>query len=173
MSFRWRWLKQILALVEQPAALAQLADHLLRGVPVSLHVIVLLPSLGYRTLTGRCLQGGWVVAAGQPVGQLGDGDASRGGLAFGPLVAVDHTLARYGKGPAQLDEPGPEVTIQDIEAELESLNPVAATTASLLAGKALGDQVGRTETDACLAWQRAAGAIGLHQPRPKRTVSDS
>ncbi|HXP13939.1 MAG TPA: hypothetical protein VN907_01350, partial [Actinomycetes bacterium] len=34
------------------------------------------------------LQGGRVVAAGEPVGQLGEGDASGGGLAFGPLVAV-------------------------------------------------------------------------------------
>src|SRR5215211_6006811 len=38
-------LGQVLAVVEQPLALADLPDCLLRGVPVSLHVIVLLPTV--------------------------------------------------------------------------------------------------------------------------------
>src|SRR5512132_1081986 len=36
-------LGQVLAVVEQPLALPDLADHLLGGMPMSLHVIVLLP----------------------------------------------------------------------------------------------------------------------------------
>src|SRR5512133_3760838 len=50
-------LGQVLAIVQQPLALADLPHRLLRGVPVSLHVIVLLPTV-------------WAIGLSQRVDQL-------------------------------------------------------------------------------------------------------
>jgi hypothetical protein len=58
-----------------------------------------------------------VVAGGEPVGQFFEADAGLDRLAFGPLVPVDPHLGRIGKVGAQLDEPGAEVVIPDVEVE--------------------------------------------------------
>jgi hypothetical protein len=56
-----------------------------------------------------------VVAGREPACQLGNADALLAGLLLGPLVAVDPHLGRPGEGAAQLDEPGAELLVPDVE----------------------------------------------------------
>jgi hypothetical protein len=57
----------------------------------------------------------WVLAGGEAVGELGEADAGLGGLAFGPLVAVEPDLARIGEVGTHLDEGGAEVGVPQVE----------------------------------------------------------
>ena len=61
------------------------------------------------------LQRDRVLAGGEPVGQLGEGDPGPGGLPLGPLVAVDPDLGRVGEVGADLDERRAEVLVPQVE----------------------------------------------------------
>ena len=56
-----------------------------------------------------------VGTGGEPVGQLGEGDARPAGLALGPLVAVDPHLGRIREVGADLDEAGTELAVEHVE----------------------------------------------------------
>jgi hypothetical protein len=53
--------------------------------------------VGFTEPVADRLQGGWVVAAGEPVGQLGEGQPLDNGLALAHSWPLTHTLAGYRK----------------------------------------------------------------------------
>jgi hypothetical protein len=61
------------------------------------------------------LQGGRVIARGEPVGQLAVADPGLNALALGPLVAVDPDLGRVGEVGADLDECRAGALISQVE----------------------------------------------------------
>jgi hypothetical protein len=61
------------------------------------------------------LQGGRVVAAGEPVGQRGEADPGRGRLPLSPLMPIDPDLDRIGEVGADLDEPRAHLLVEDVD----------------------------------------------------------
>ena len=59
-----------------------------------------------------------VIDCGEPVIQRLEGDAGLGGLAFGPLVAVEAQLGVVREIGAELEEERPEIVVEAIEVEL-------------------------------------------------------
>lgn len=74
---------------------------------------------GPETVADR-LQPVHIVDGGEPVVQRGEPDPGLGGLAFGPLVAVDAQLGGVGEVGAELDEERAEILID------QGLYPVRA-----------------------------------------------
>ncbi len=73
-----------------------------------------LHHLGSEAVADR-LEGLGIVGSSEAVGQGTEADPGLGRLAFGPLVPVDPHLGRTGKVRADLDEPRPEVGVEDVE----------------------------------------------------------
>jgi hypothetical protein len=71
--------------------------------------------LGWAEPVAERLQPLGLVAGGEPVGQLSDGQTGLGRLPLGPLVAVEPHLGRIGEVAADLDEARAEVGVQDVE----------------------------------------------------------
>ncbi len=61
------------------------------------------------------LQALGVVAGGEPVGQCGVADPGVVGLTLRPLMPVEPHLGRIGEVGADLDEPGAELAVVDVE----------------------------------------------------------
>src|ERR1700680_2324077 len=64
------------------------------------------------------LQSGGVLEGGEAVVQRGEGEVGLGGLAFGPVVAVDAQLGVEGEVAAELEEERAEVSINAVEVEV-------------------------------------------------------
>src|SRR5439155_620161 len=61
------------------------------------------------------LKAGRVAAGGEAVGELAEGEAFGAGLTLGPFVAIEPDLARVREVGAELDEPGAELLIPQVE----------------------------------------------------------
>lgn len=64
------------------------------------------------------LQGGHVGDGGEAVAQRREGGTGLGGLALGPVVAVDAQLGGVGEVPGELQEERPEVAVDAVEVPL-------------------------------------------------------
>ena len=64
------------------------------------------------------LEGVGVLTGGESVGQRSEGEPDLGRLALGPLVTVAPDLGRIGEVRDDLDEPGPELGVIDVEDDM-------------------------------------------------------